>query len=300
MKRRSFLTAVPVLATLSSVKEIQSEFPISCNTYNWVTFYRRAGKEWGKDVSADIVDFSKCGISAIEPNIESVEMGRKLLPILKEHNIQMPSIYVNSVLHEEAEVEKSIKLILEIARLVKPSGTKILVTNPSPIKWGSTDVKTDGMLKVQAAALNRLGGLLRDMGITLAYHTHDMEMLAGAREFHHMLQNTEAKNMSFCFDLHWIYRGSKNSELAVFDVLKMYGDRIVELHLRQSKDEIWQETFSAEGDINYSRVAAELAKRKIKPHLVIEQCIEKGTPEKLDVVSAHMVDFAEVKRVFEK
>jgi inosose dehydratase len=300
MERRHFLTTIPALAALSSFKNIKSELPISCNTYNWVTFYRREGKVWGADVSSDIKEFVKCGITAIEPNIESLEMGRALLPILKANDIEMPSIYVNSVLHEEVEVKKSIDLILAIARLVKPFGTKILVTNPSPIKWGSTEIKTDAQLMTQAAALNRLGQLLREIGITLAYHTHDMEMLAGAREFHHMLQNTEPKNMSFCFDLHWIYRGSTNSELAVFDVLKMYGDRIAELHLRQSKQGIWQETFTADGDIDYQRVADELAKRDIRPHLVIEQCIEKDTPEKLDAITAHQADFKEVRRVFER
>ncbi len=298
MERRDFLTTVPALAALSSFKSLRSELPISCNTYNWVTFYRRAGIEWGKDISSDIIEFSKCGISAIEPNIESVAMGRALIPILKANNIQMPSVYVNSVLHEKAEVEKSIDLILDIAKLIKPFGTKILVTNPSPIQWGGKEIKTDAQLSIQAEALNRLGAKLKEMGITLAYHTHDMEMLAGAREFHHMLQNTESKNMSFCFDLHWIYRGSQNSELAVFDVLKMYADRIVELHLRQSKQGVWQETFSATGDIDYTRVANELAKRDIHPHLVIEQCIEKDTPQKLDVISAHKEDHQEVKRIF--
>ena len=300
MERRHFLTTIPALAALSSFKNLKSELPISCNTYNWVTFYRREGKEWGADVSSDIQEFAKCGITAIEPNIESLEMGKALLPILKANDIEMPSIYVNSVLHEEVEVKKSIDFILAIARFVKPYGTKILVTNPSPIKWGGTGIKTDAQLMTQAAALNRLGQLLREIGITLAYHTHDMEMLAGAREFHHMLQNTEAKNMSFCFDLHWIYRGSTNSELAVFDVLKMYGDRIAELHLRQSKQGIWQETFTADGDIDYQRVADELAKKDIRPHLVIEQCIEKDTPENLDVITAHQADFKEVIRIFER
>ncbi len=297
MVRRNFLSSIPAAALLLSLKN-KEQFPISCNTYNWVTFYRRSGKEWGKNLEMDIAEFAKTGIKAIEPNMESVEMAEKLIPILKKNEIGLPSIYVNSVLHEEKEVTKSIETILGIAKAVKSYGTKIIVTNPSPLKWGGNQVKTDAQLITQAAALDKLGGLLKQMGITLAYHTHDMEMLAGAREFHHMLQNTAPENMGFCFDIHWIYRGSQNSNLAVFDVLKMYGDRIVELHIRQSKNETWQETFSPDGDIDYQQLAKELKRRNIQPHLVIEQCLEDGSPDKLNVVEAHKIDLENIKKLF--
>jgi inosose dehydratase len=113
------------------------------------------------------------------------------------------------------------------------------------------------------------------------------------------LQNTDPENVAFCFDTHWVYRGSENSELAVFDILKMYGDRIVELHLRQSTNGIWNETFSAPGDIDYTAFAKQLKKKSIRPHLVIEQCLESKTPRKMDVVTAHQKDLMVVKNLFE-
>jgi inosose dehydratase len=165
------------------------------------------------------------------------------------------------------------------------------------MKWGGSDVKSDDQLETQLYYLEMMGRELRKMGVTLAYHTHDMEMHAGAREFHHMLQNTSPENVSFCFDVHWVYRGSQNSQLAVFDVLKMYGNRIVELHLRQSEDGIWKETFG-DGDIDYQRFADELKKIKVKPHLVIEQCVEGKTPNTLNAVAAHIQDLDVVERTF--
>lgn len=164
----------------------------------------------------------------------------------------MPSMYANSVLHDQAEVKKSIQNILEIAEVAAPFGCKILVTNPSPISWSNPVNKSDAGLKLQVESMNRLGKLLKLKPVTLAYHAHDMELRAGAREIHHVIQYTDPKNVAFCFDTHLAYRGSDNSELAIFDVLKMYGDRIVELHLRQSTDGIWDETFSVGGDIDYS------------------------------------------------
>ena len=297
MERRNFLKTIPAISMLPSIT-VKKDLPISCNTYNWLSFFNREGKAWGKNVDEDIRLFAQSGITAIEPNIDSISMGNTFISALKKYDIQMPSIYVNTLLHKPDEVQASIQKVLDIAALVKSYGTKIIVTNPSPIAWGGAQNKSDTELTAQAIALNDLGSKLKTKGFTLAYHTHDMEMKAGAREFHHMMQNTSPENVSYCFDVHWIYRGSENSSVAVFDVLKMYGHRVAELHIRQSDQGIWKETFTAEGDIDYTRFAAELIRMKVKPHLVIEQCVETKSPNTMDVVAAHKVDLANVKRVF--
>lgn len=297
MERRNFLKTIPAISMLPSIT-VKKDLPISCNTYNWLSFFNREGKAWGKNVDEDIRLFAQSGITAIEPNIDSISMGNTFISALKKYDIQMPSIYVNTLLHKPDEVQASIQKVLDIAALVKSYGTKIIVTNPSPIAWGGAQNKSDTELTAQAIALNDLGSKLKTKGFTLAYHTHDMEMKAGAREFHHMMQNTSPENVSYCFDVHWIYRGSENSSVAVFDVLKMYGHRVAELHIRQSDQGIWKETFTFEGDIDYTRFAAELIRMKVKPHLVIEQCVETKSPNTMDVVAAHKVDLANVKRVF--
>lgn len=299
MQRRNFIRSVPLLASMPSLVK-RDALPVSCNSYNWHTFFKRDGKTWGADKDYDISQFVQTGITALEPNIESLDMGKALIEVLKKYKISMPSIYVNSVLHLEAEVDKSIKTILRIADLAKSYGTSILVTNPSPISWGGKDNKSDAQLLIQSKALNLLGSELRKKGITLAYHTHDKEMRAGAREFHHMLQNTSPQNVGFCFDTHWVYRGSENSQIAVFDVLKMYGSRIVELHLRQSIHGIWSETFTAAGDVDYNRFAKELTAKNIKPHIVIEQCIEDKSPNTTTVIEAHKTDLNNIKDLFNK
>ena len=295
INRRNFLAAIPAFALVSKVNTKLGNLPISCNAYNWATFHKREGKVWGENIEEDITLFAKSGFVAFEPSINDLSHAKELIKALKKWNIAMPSAYVNSVLHEKNEVETSINSIIEIAKELKKYGTKIIVTNPSPVKWGSKDLKINEQLEVQARALKNLNLKLGAMDITLAYHTHDMEMAAGAREFHHMMQNT---TVSFCFDLHWIFRGSENSELAVFDVLKMYGSRIVELHIRQSINGIWSETFTSNGDIDYQRVVAELLKIKVRPHLVIEQCLEKASPNTMNVVDAHIIDLKEVKNTF--
>ena len=209
----------------------------------------------------------------------------------------MPSLYVNSTLHRADEAQKSIEAVLTIADAARPAGTTQFVTNPSPIKWGSEDDKSDAELIEQAKNLDRLGAELRQRGITLAYHTHAPEHRQAAREFHHMLLATDPKNVSLCLDAHWVYRGSGNSQVALFDVVKLYGKRIVEVHIRQSKKGIWEETFG-EGDIDYRRLAADLKVLNLRPLLVMEQCLEKGSPDTMGPVDAHKIDLKRVQDVF--
>jgi inosose dehydratase len=274
----------------------QAQKVISSNGYNWITFYQRAGQVWGQDWDACIQDYARSGLKALEPSIGNVDDVNKLIPALKKYDISLPSIYVGSILHEPKEADLSIQRILAVADRLKLEGTKIIVTNPSPLKNGVT--KSDAELACQVEKLNILGNLLKEKGITLAYHTHDVEFRESAREFQYVLQRTKPENLAFCMDVHWVYRGSGNSEQTVFDVLKTYGNRIVALHIRQSQNGIWTETFSGKGDIDYVRFANELKRQKIKPHLVIEQCLESKTVQTMDAAQAHAIDLKIVKALF--
>ncbi|MFD2936999.1 sugar phosphate isomerase/epimerase family protein [Spirosoma flavum] len=303
--RRHFLTSLTAFAGSALLPDNQlllaqpsiKSFPISCNSYAWLTFYTRQGKTWMADPDASLAELAQSGLTAYEPGVNSVEDVTKLLPLLKKYNLAMHSLYVNSTLHRPDEAQKSIELVLAIAEAARPAGTSIFVTNPSPIKWGSDDDKTDTELIEQARNLDRLGAELRKRGIILAYHTHAPEHRQAAREFHHMLLATDPKNVSLCLDAHWVYRGSGNSQVALFDVVKLYGKRIVEVHIRQSKDGIWQEIFG-NGDIDYQRLAATLKMMNIRPNLVLEQCLEKASPNTMGPIEAHKQDLAGVKSTF--
>lgn len=302
--RRHFLTSLATLAgtTLlphharAGVSAPQAR-PISCNAYTWITFYGRDKKQWMADPDASLAEYVKTGLTAYEPSVSHADELRKLAPYLTKYQLAMPSLYVNSSLHEATEAQKSIESVLRIADVAKPMGARVVVTNPNPLKWGSNDDKTDAQLTEQARNLDRLGAELRQRGLTLAYHTHAPEHRQAAREFHHMLLASDPKNVSLCLDAHWVYRGSGNSQVALFDVVKLYGGRIAEIHIRQSKDHIWQETFG-EGDIDYRRLATDLKAQGVRPLLVLEQCLETGSPQSVDVVEAHRQDLAYARAVF--
>lgn len=300
--RRQFLQTIAgasAAAMLSAaIPPAAYPYPIASNSYNWITFYRRQKKNWGEDLDACVADLAQTGLKAYEPSLGSAAEASRLIAALTKANIAMPSVYVSSLLHKADEAQKSISTVLDIADAVRSYGTSIMVTNPTPIRWGGNELKTDAELEVQAKYLGLLGAELRKKGIKLAYHTHDVELKAGARELHHMLLGTSPQDVSFCFDVHWVYRGSQDSQVAVFDVLKLYGKRIVELHIRQSVAGVWAETFSATGDIDYPRLVREIKTLGIRPHLVIEQCLEDKSPNTLGAVEAHIQDLAAVREVF--
>ncbi len=250
------------------------------------------------DPDASLAELAQTGITAYEPGVSSLDEVLTLGPLLKKHGLTMPSLYVNSTLHRADVSQQSIQTVLAIADAARLLGTKIIVTNPSPIKWGSLDDKSDTELTEQAQRLDQLGAELRRRGQTLAYHTHAPEHRQAAREFHHCMLATDPKNVSLCLDAHWVYRGSGNSEVALFDVVKLYGSRIVEVHIRQSVGGVWSEVFTGTGDIDYVRLAQELNQQKVRPQLVIEQCLEAGSPNTLDPVAAHRQDLAYVRAVF--
>jgi inosose dehydratase len=270
---------------------------LATNVYPWITFYRREDRNFNESLDAGLAEVAQSGADGFEPIANVPEDVDRLAPLLKKHRLEMRSLYVNTLLHEPDQAKASIEEVLAIAEKAKAVGTRIIVTNPSPIRWGGPENKDDAQLEVQARALDKLGEKLAAMGMTLSYHNHDIELRNAAREFHHMMVGTDPAHVSLCLDAHWIYRGAGNSAVAVFDVLELYGPRITELHLRQSVDTIWTEALG-DGDIDYPALAKYLLGINVKPHLVLEQAVEEGTPKTMGAVEAHRRGGEYARKVF--
>lgn len=270
---------------------------LACNQYPWTVFYARDNRNFNQELDKGLSEVAASRFDGYEPLANNPQELDRLGPLLKKHGLEIQSLYVNSVLHERDKAEASIESVLAIARKAKGLGTKIIVTNPSPIRWGGPENKDDAQLRVQAAAIEKLGRELKAMGLTLAYHNHDIELRNAAREFHHMMAGTDPAYVTLCLDAHWIYRGAGNSAVALFDVLKLYGSRVSELHLRQSKDNIWTEAM-CDGDIDYPALAQYLLKINVRPHLVMEQAVETGSPKTMSTIEAFQKSSQYTRRVF--
>ncbi len=210
---------------------------------------------------------------------------------LAETSLTMPTLYVNSKLHDESWPE-SVQTVLEHARRARSLGASQLVTNPEPIAWGQPLDKTDRQLETQKEALIALGEALRSEKMTLAYHVHDMELRHGARELHHMLLNT---SLDFCLDAQWLYRGCGDSFLAAQDITRRYARRISCVHVRQSVGGICSETLG-EGDIDWPALFEILQSAGFDGPVSVELLQEKETPTALSLLDAHRESLAQLKR----
>ena len=305
MNRRKFIqqtslaTAILPSVTASQYNPVAQpqKLHVSCNLYTWFSYYNRLGKDFYADLDAGIKEVAESGVDGIEPSLTLPSQVDAYAPLLEKYGLEMQSVYVNSKLHIKEEADRSIDSVLGILERCKALGTRIVVTNPSPLSWASKDNKTDQQLLDQAEALDRLGAEVKKLGMVLSYHTHDPEFRAGAREFHHMMQATNPEHVTFCMDVHWVYRGALNSNVALFDVMDMYGDRITELHIRQSDNHVWTEVFG-EGDIPYERVVQKLKGMQQKPFLVLEQAVEEGTPDTITPLESHKLSQKHIRNVF--
>ena len=208
----------------------------------------------------------------------------------------MRSFYAGATLHDPAEDGREHRPRGRDRR--DRQGTnrpRIVVVNPTPLtpRKGTQD---RSQLANQAAAMTRLGRRLAEVGLTLAYHFHDPAWQKHGREFHHVMTETDPQAVHLCLDTHWVYRGTGNNAAVVFDVVKRYGRRISELHLRQSRRGVWTECL-CDGDIDYRRLAEELKKIDVKPHLVLEQAVERDTPNTMDAVESHRRSRAYVEQL---
>ena len=261
--------------------------------YVWYQIYEQQGKKLNEHLDEVLKQVAESGLDAWEQGIESAAHIGVLKPLLAKYHLEMPSIYAGCVLHT-ADWQTAVEDVQGSHGMLTPLGARVVVCNPNPIAWGKPLDKTDDQLKIQAEALQTLSDKLAAEGIVLAYHTHDAEMRCSAREFHHMLLATD---VGFCLDTHWIYRGTGNSQVAMYDILKMYAGRLRVLHLRQSQDGVWTEALG-DGDIDYRRLAAEIKTLGFTGPITVEQCFEPGTPQMLTPVERHRRSREYVRQIF--
>jgi inosose dehydratase len=282
-------------ATAGHAKEPDGGLHVSINQWSIGAIRGRDKQKATLPFDEELAEVAASGINGLEPGLGSADQVDPLFAQLKKHGLELRSIYTGSALDDAGKVGKEVERIVALAKRAKEVGTKIIVTNPSPL--ANRQGKSDEQLQTQASALNTLGHELTAIGVTLAYHNHDVELQHAAREFHHMMLATDPRALSLCLDAHWVYRGAGNSQLALFDVVKLYGRRIVELHVRQSTNNVWSETFG-DGDIDYRKLVNKLVEAGIRPLVVLEQGPEGATPQTMGTAAVYGRSVSNLRDVF--
>ena len=124
---------------------------LATNIYPWLTFYRRQGRDFEANLESSIKEIKQSGTDSLEPILSTPEKTVQLADVLIDQGVAMVSAYVNSKLHEKADIQDSIETVLKLARIAQDRmGTKIIVTNPIPS--AGLDRKTKTMIKSSCKA----------------------------------------------------------------------------------------------------------------------------------------------------
>jgi inosose dehydratase len=244
---------------------------VGAQLYIWTQHWGSKGSRVEDHLDETFEATRRAGFNSIQGWLswhDSPEASAKLGAALAKHGLSMPAAYTGGAMHTEEGAKGAVETILRQARNGRAHGLQLVVMNPD----GVGREKTDEELAVQARSLDRLGGELRALGLRLAIHTHDPEMRSGAREWYHILRSTDPEKVGFCLDLHWVYRGKQDP----FRLLRDAGDRVLDLHLRNSTGGVWSEDLG-DGDIDYRKVADLLASEGYAGFLTLELAYEGGT-----------------------
>lgn len=189
-------------------------------------------------------------------------------------------------MHQENLADRTIALALEIGAICRPFGCRAIVNNPDPKPHGA--LKTDEELAIQAKALDRMGKALAAKGFQFRVHHHTPELIDNAREWRYILHNTDPKYVSLCLDLDWLYQGGMDPAA----ILREAGKRVTEVHVRNSKNKLWLESFE-DGDLDYRKLAAEMVELGLRPLVVVELAYRDNT-----VVTRSLEDDLRLSRAY--
>lgn len=300
MRRREFLNAAGTAALASTLGLAsgcahlgghESRIPVGSGFYGWTQYYSREGKDAKDHIDEVLSAVRDCGYEFLEAGVDlqSPENNLRLGEKMKAKGLTPICIYTTLALHEAGKAEENIARLLTAAKVCRDAGFTTIDLNPAPIGR----VKTDQELKTQATALDKLGHELKQMGLKFGIHNHTPEMANGAREFHFNLDQTSPKNVGFCYDVHWVFRGG----IQPLDCLRQYGFRVVSWHIRQSRGGIWWEDLDT-GDIDYSAVARFAKENHFTAPYSVELALENGTRITRSAIENHRRSREFMRKVF--
>jgi inosose dehydratase len=244
---------------------------LSVQNYIWIQRLEVEKKTLAEGLDEVLSSFHDAGYPRVElgTGFFTPELRDKTLALLDKYKMVPETFFPNSTMHEAAAAEKSVNDALELAQLLKPHGTRVIIVNPIPKP--NNVPKTDEELNTQARYVAQLADELNKLGMKLALHHHTPELINNQREWRHLMQHTNPDRVYCCVDVHWAYRGGQNP----MTFLRAAGDRLLVLHLRNSKEGIWMEDFGP-GDVDYTQVANYLRAIKFAGYLVVELAYEPG------------------------
>ena len=272
LSRRLIIVALVSVAEWGTAAAPIAPPRVAAQMYVWLQYNQEHGQRLEDHLDDAFAATERAGFTAVQGWLSwfaTPEQTSATSAALAAHHLRLVAAYADGPLHDSG-ADATIARILERAAHARDHGVLTIVMNPDVRRDGAE--KTDDELAVQARNLDRLGGGLQRMGLALAVHAHDKEMRSGAREWYYNLGHTDPAKVGICLDVHWLYRGGRDP----LPMLRAAGGRIRDVHLRNSRDGVWEEDLGP-GDLDYAVIARALREAKFSGTYTVELAYEPRT-----------------------
>jgi len=271
MTRRYCLSSL-MLAAAAHAKSPKYAPILAGQAYVWQQWLGREKRSLSGGLDDVVTSLSSAGYRHLELTSAffTPELADRSLRLLEDYRMKLDIVYNGGVMHEAPAAEKTIRETVDLARRLKPAGIQCVNFNPTPKPSGER--KTDAELDFQNKAIASLARQIHREGLRLLLHQHAPELAENAREWRHIMNGTDPKQVEICLDVHWILRGGLDPMAFLRESLP----RLASLHLRNSRDGIWLEDLS-DGEIDYRAVAGELRRSGFRGWLVVELAFDPQT-----------------------
>lgn len=208
--------------------------------------------EFPKGVEKVINEISKAGYSYVEAYDYSVKNGfwgltaQEFKSILDKNNLTCPSGHYDFGVWEESQDDKILQSYIDAAKILNQKYIVVPYINPGIFK-------DEERCRAFVAKLNRASKIIKDAGLKLAYHNHDIEFypLGNKTGYDILLEETNPELMDFELDLYWVVRAKQ-------DPIKLLNDhpgRFTMWHIKDmSKTNPKKNTEIGNGSINYKEI----------------------------------------------
>ena len=222
---------------------------------------------------------ARAGYAGLEIGEQFVDLDRPLpfRRMAEACGLQVAGIHLGGAIFDAESVRRARANVERIAEFAQAVGASYLAY--SGIARAN---KPPSETAVEAGNLNRVGEICDCLGLRLAYHNHDWEVLDNFCELQALCDQTEPRLVWLCLDTGWVQRAGGQPAQAI----RRFGRRIACLHLRDDAAQLeWKPL--GQGEIDYPALFA--AAVEVQPQwLTVEPDGIVSSPD----------DFVQVSRTF--
>jgi inosose dehydratase len=211
----------------------------------------------------------------------------ELTPELSRRGLQLVASFVPIPLAHPERHEAGYQEAMKVAQLLAQSGARIIVlademSEARMAVSGRVNESSDGMSERQwdsaARILGRIAEACRKLGLSAVFHHHAGTFVETPNEVERLCESTEPGLLGLCLDTgHYFFGGGDP-----VDAVRMYGDRIRHLHLKDVQLEILEDARrDGVGFLEAVRrgVFCELGAGAVNLNMVIQEVIAGGYSE---------------------